>query len=390
MSYFAILPRTCLVLCLLGLLSNCSSPSLPATTPAMDASTQAAPFPTVSPYSKAEVAKLFGALDYEQDPDSAQHFRLVVPQTWGIVNGVRHLVTPQHPFELRGFVKSKSGPEAEMKVNIIYVNQELSPSDWLTLYLANKGEQVLHERHIAHEGGAIPDVLTVSGQPGQRFISRWLVLKDWAKTGGAHFYMVQASTPIANYTLDMANVFFMAISNFSLPHPTKWEYAEQLRTLVRVVPAKVSTVFPLSWQQQENPASDEHFYQVKLTKDLAGHRIGQVNLMLTAGQSEAEMHRLEEENRQGYQQADHLTFAPAHFAPAPKFSTFDQVFTALTPQTDVPAGTPAQERQVLLARAGTYWVLLENTRFTREAAPEAWAISKRGFEIVQEHLVIKP
>lgn len=55
----------------------------------------------------------------------------------------------------------------------------------------------------------------------------------------------------------------------------------------------------------------------------------------------------------------------------------------------MPAGTPAQERQVLLARAGTYWVLLENTRFTQQASPEAWAISKRGFEIVQEHLVVK-
>ncbi|RZK24211.1 MAG: hypothetical protein EOO56_02260 [Hymenobacter sp.] len=188
----------------------------------------------------------------------------------------------------------------------------------------------------------------------------------------------------------MANVFFMAISNFSLPHPTKWDYAEQLRTLVRVVPAKISTAFPLSWQQRENPASDEHFYQVKLTKDLAGHRIGQVNLMLTAGQSEAEMRRLDDENRQGYQAADHLTFAPAPLVPAPKFGAFEEVFTALSPQTEVPAGTPAQERQVVLARAGTYWVLLENTRFTREAEPEAWAISKRGFEIVQQHLVVKP
>jgi len=37
-----------------------------------------------------------------------------------------------------------------------------------------------------------------------------------------------------------------------------------------------------------------------------GRRIGQVNLMVTAGQSEADTRRLEEENRLGYQQADHL------------------------------------------------------------------------------------
>jgi hypothetical protein len=70
--------------------------------------------------------------------------------------------------------------------------------------------------------------------------------------------------------------------------------------------------------------------------------------------------------------------ASAHFEPVRKFGAFDQVFTTLTPQTDVPAYTPAQERQVLLARAGTYWVLLENTRSTRVAAPAAWATGKRG------------
>jgi hypothetical protein len=348
------------------------------------------PFPIQLPYAKADIPKLFGVLDVEQDPNPALHFGLLMPKTWGQVRGERQLVTPQHPFALRTQVKSTTGPEADIKVYLGYMAEEISPSDWLTIYLHQNGERTLHERHLPQEGGAVPDVLTVGGAAGAQRISRWLVLKNWAKTGGAHFFVVQASTPVAAYTPEMANIFFMAISNFSLTHPTEWSYAEQLRTLVRVVPAKVSTAFPISWQQQENPLSDEHFYQVKLTKDLAGHRIGQVNLMLTAGQSEAEMHRLEEDNRQGYQQADHLTFARAQFKPAPTFGSFNQVFSALTPQTDVPAGTPAQERQVLLARTGTYWVLLENTRFTREAAPEAWAISKRGFDIVQEHLVVKP
>ncbi len=390
MSYFSFFSQTGLLLSLLAGLSTCGSPSSPATAPVMDAQSQTAPFPTVSPYSNTETAELFGALDYEQDPDSTMHFRLVVPQNWGIVNGVRHLVSPEHPIELRGYAKSKNGPEAEATVSIVYVSEELSPSDWLNLYLDTKGEKILHERHVAQEGGAIPDVLTVGGQPGQRRISRWLVIKDWAKTGGAHFYLVQASTPIANYDSEMANVFFMVISNFSIIHPTGWDYAEQLRTLVRVVPAKFSTAYPLSWQQQENPASDGHFYQVKLTKDLADHRIGQINMMLTVGQSEAEMRRLEDENRQGYQAADQIKFPPTQLTPSPKFGPFEQVLAGLSSQTNVPDGTPPQERQVVLARVGAYWVLLENTRFTQAASPEAWAISKRGFEIVQEHLVVKP
>lgn len=329
-------------------------------------------------------------LDVEQDPDPTWHFGITMPIGWQQVKGVRHLIGPDYPFGLRTEVKSASGPEADIKVYLGYMPEEIDPSDWLATYLQQQQERVLHERHLPQPGGAVPDVLTLGGAAGAQRISRWVVLKNWAKTGGAHFFVVQASTPMANYTPDMANVLFMATGNFSLMHPTNWPYAEQLRTLVRVVPAKLSTVFPLSWQQQENPLSDEHFYQVKLTKDLAGHRIGLVNLMLTADQSEAEMRRVEAESRQGYAQADHLDFAPAELVPAPKFGNFEQVFTALTPQTNVVTGVPAQERQVLLARTGRYWVLLENLRFTQQANPEAWAISKRGFDIVREHLVVKP
>jgi hypothetical protein len=347
------------------------------------------PFPIALPYTKAEIPKLFGRLEFEQDPDSALHFAVLIPQQWGQVKGVRHLVTPAHPFELRGHVKSLSGPEAEVKVTIALVGEEVSPSDWLSIYLEAQGEKVLQERHVPHEGGAIPDVLTTSGTGPTQRISRWLVLKDWAKTGGAHFFLVQASTPAANYTPEMANIFFMAVTNFNITHPTKWDYAEQLRTLVRAVPAKVSTVFPISWQQQENPQSDEHFYQVKLSKELAGRRIGLINLLVSAGQTEADLRRLEEESRAAYV-AEKLEFAPAEFKAEQAFGAFQQVYAARTPQTNAAADTPAQERIVIMARTGSLWVYLENVRFTREDAPQEWAISKRAFDIVQEHLVVKP
>ncbi len=372
----------------------CSCESAPTTLPKTTMSTPSVrpelpPFPTVPPYAKADIPKLFGSLDYEQDPDSALHFRILMPLQWGQVPGTRHLVTPSHPFELRGHVKTMTGPEAEIKVYIAYVTQELAPRDWLAMYLQTQGERVLHERYFAQEGGEIPDVLTVGGKKGVERISRWTVLKDWAKTGGAHHFMVQASTPVPNYSPEMANVFLMAIGNFGLLHPTKWHYAEQLRTLVRAVPAKISTVFPLSWQQQENPLSDEHFYQVKLTKDLNGHRIGLINLMLTANQTETDLRRLEEESRTAYQ-TEQLEFAPAVFKAEPAFGAFQQVLAARTPQTNAAGDMLAQERVVVLARAGTMWVYLENVRYSQKAAPLEWAISKRAFEIVQEHLVVKP
>lgn len=66
-------------------------------------------------------------MDYEQDPDSALYFRVLMPLQWGQVPGARHLGTPSHPFELRGHAKTMTGPEAEIKVYIAYVTQELTP-----------------------------------------------------------------------------------------------------------------------------------------------------------------------------------------------------------------------------------------------------------------------
>ena len=367
-----------------------ASLTLSCSAPAAD-QPQSYPFPLKMAYTPTQIKQQFGITSDRNDPNPALHYQVMTPLNWEQVEVPSQLITPTHPVQQQCWLKSTTGPEAEMRVIIIYTPQEIDPSDWLALHLREAGERILNAKYYPQECGQLADVLSISTTPGPKRISRWMILKDGApQTGGAHLFLLHASTSESAYSQELADVFGMAVTHFDVLHPTRWPYAEQLRTLVRAVPAKVATAFPLSWQQRENPDSDEHFYQVKLTKDLNGRRIGQVNLMLTAGQSEAEMRRLEEESRQGYQQADHLSFAPAHFEPAPKFGTFDQVFTALTPQTEVPAGTPAQERQVLLARAGTYWVLLENTRFTQQASPEAWAISKRGFEIVQEHLVVKP
>ena len=138
------------------------------------------PFPTAMPYQPAELPKLFGIVTVEQDPDPALRFKVMLPLQWGQVPGVRHLVTAQHPFELRTHFKSLAGPSAELKVYIALVGQEVAPADWLAIYLERQGEKVLHEAHFAQEGGTQSDVLTLAGAGQEARISRWLVLKDWA------------------------------------------------------------------------------------------------------------------------------------------------------------------------------------------------------------------
>ena len=177
------------------------------------------PFPTALPYQAAEISQLFGLVTVTQDPDPGLHFKMVMPLQWGQVSGRRQLVTLAHPFELRSHFRALASPAAEARISIALVPAQTQPGPWLALHLQRQHEKVVHERHVPQVGGAVPLVLTISGAPGQERISRWLVLRDQAKDGGAHLFMIHVSTAAANYTPDMANVFFVLVSNFDLLHP---------------------------------------------------------------------------------------------------------------------------------------------------------------------------
>lgn len=347
------------------------------------------PFPTKLAYSQTEIPKRFGVVTVEQDPDPAMHFKLVVPLNWGQVSGVRRLVTPKHPFELRTHLRSLTDPQTEAKISIAYITEEMSPSDWLALYLEQQGEKVLHERHLPQEGGAVPDVLTLGGNPGHEWVSRWTVLKDHARIGGAHFFMLQTSTAAGNYNADMADVFFVAISNFDLLKPNGWAYAEQLRTLVRAVPVKFSTAYPLSWHQVENPFSDDRFYQVKFLKTAGDQSIGRISLAMAVGQTKKDMLRLEEEDRLALAKEENAAFEQPHFVAGPAYGILRETFMATMSQVNAGSDQLARERSVLIGKIDdTSWVYADCVSPTRQSAPESWAVSRRAFTILLEHLRI--
>lgn len=352
------------------------------------------PFPTVSAFTEPQLQKQFGIVTDELDPDPALHFKVMVPLGWGQVNFTRQLVTPQQPFQLRGHLKTLSGPAAEAKVFIAYTPEELSPGDWLSIYLEQLDEKVLHQRHTKQEGGALPDVLTMSGQPGHEQISRWLVLKDWARRGGAHLFMLQLSTAAHDYTTDRANIFFASLSHFDLLHSTNWAYAEQLRTLVRPEPAFLETAYPLSWQQLENPLGNERFYQVQLTKTLRGKVIGRIYLAVVAQQTEPDMKRIPVLFDEQYRQ-EGLHFEPLQFRALPAFGGLQKAWYGHVAQQPANGNVPGMDvpehgREIVVGQAGINWFYAEQLSLSRAVSPESWAIGKRAFEIILDRLVIHP
>lgn len=348
------------------------------------------PFPTRLPYTPAQLQNQFGIVSDELNPDAALHYKLAIPLNWGQVSSTHQPVTPQSPFQLQGHFKTRSGPEASVRVYVVYVAEEIAPSDWLAIYLDSQREQVLHQRHTKHKGGHVPDVLSCSaaesGAAGTpKRISRWTVLKDWAKTGGAHFFVLQASTNETDYTTEMADVFLATLAHFDLLHASEWPYAEQLQTLVRPEPISFMTAFPRSWQQLENPLGNKQFYQVQLTKTLREVPVGRVCLAIITQQVEPDMRRIPGLFDAFYQQ-EGLLFDAVRFQSIAPFGGMQPVWYGTTRQTNA-TDQPQHWREMVIGQVGTVWVYAEQLSFIREASPESWAVGKRAFEIVLDHLV---
>lgn len=234
----------------------------------------------------------------------------------------------------------------------------------------------------------MPDVLTRSDEAGHQRISCWVVLKDHARSGGSHFFMLQVSTAAPDYTADMANVFYVAISNFDLLHPTSWAHAEQLRTLARSVPVKFTTAFPLSWLQVENPLSDEHFYQVKLVKTSNGQPVARLSFAMLVGQSEADLRHLAQEDQVALLE-EGLTLEPANFESAPVAGVLREPLTATVQQINTAVDELAHEYEIVLSPVGDdVWLYATRLAPTRRSGAEAWAVSRQAFAILLEQLKV--
>lgn len=157
---------------------------------------------------------------------------------------------------------------------------------------------------------------------------------------------------------------------------------------MRVVPVRFTTAYPLSWQPVENPASDEHFYQIKLLKGTETRPVGRISLAIATGQTETDMRRLVAEDRMALA-PEGVVFESEQFVDGPALASLSKTITATVQQTGNHVSQPRHERTVLIGRiAEESWVYADCITLARADAPESWAISTRAFAILLEQLKI--
>ena len=345
-------------------------------------------FPTALAYTPDQLQQQFGVLHDELPTDKALHVKLIIPQDWRQITVPQQAPTPQNPMVERAAFQGPAPVSATIRIQIAWVNHEINPSDWLSVYLETLDETIVEQRHTKLPGGYVPDVLTThQSETAPEIISRWVVIKDWAAdVGGAYFYILQASVASQYYTNEIGNQFFTAIANFDLLHSSGWAYAERLRTLARIEPIALYTAFPESWQQLDNPASFNRLYQCQLTKAVNGQLAGRITIAVVAYAAEPQMERIpdlftEEYARQG------IVFEPIHFEKFPNPWGFDTAWFAESQQVPPSAEEPSgSDWSALIAQKGGNWIYVERHSLSRAVSPEAWAISKRAFEIVLDYL----
>lgn len=342
------------------------------------------PFPIKFAYSTEQLRTLFGVIQDDTRPDPAMHYKLIIPLTWRQLPVEPMTISPQTPFgAIAAFGSAASAPAFVATISVALITHELAPSDWLSVYAEQLGERVMEQRHTQTEGGAVPDVLTLSAD--QQTVSRWMVIKNGLDRGGAYLHILRVSGPAEAYTPEVANQFFVAIANFDYLHPGNWAYAERLRTLSRRDPLEFVIAYPESWQLLENPAGNKRLYEAQLTKRLNGQDVSRITLAAVSQLIEPDMKRIPDLFLDEYKKQD-MRFGPIKFGKS-SLANLDQAWLGQTSQVPEQPGSESPTRlTIVIARKGLNWLYVEQHSQSRSVSPEAWAAGKRAFEIVLDTL----
>ena len=145
---------------------------------------------------------------------------------------------------------SRPDPPCDIEIYGQHILAEVDPADWLDLYLASQPFEVLSRRRTDTPAGAGGDVILRWTTDGQVFVGRMVCFKAgyrlvlmWLRTAEEHYARA-------------ADEFFVALMTFRFLNDATGPLAEKVRWIGRPAPTPWRVAVPVSWQVQEEPASD--------------------------------------------------------------------------------------------------------------------------------------
>lgn len=335
-------------------------------------------FPTTDRLGKAVVEQNFVRVTDRRADDPHLHFALFLPKTWRPMD-LPAEVPPEDGGLVRLALYHPDGVEPEqaaIEVAVLRQSREVDPADWLRIFLAAAGQTVLKHREVTTDAGDAPDWLTIGLDANNPLVARWVVRKN-----GPHLFVVQARARIEHYPW-LGDVFFFAVTRFTLLNPYQWPLAESLGTFSRRDPGNFLILYPVSWERSDDPVNHPTFLQVKLINRIEGKAVGQLVFASLARNAATTPERLLDDQLAALNLGGVLVSKPL-LEKGPPVDDLTETWQALFSAVGTTVGKMElmEARLFIGQRAEWCYVLLLLTP-PQERMPSVWAINKRAYDIV--------
>lgn len=336
----------------------------------------APPFPTdVSRIAKALHAKF---VRFESNGAEAHpyRFRTAVPRHWKPQPLGQETPGGPKPLARLGTTGDRS---VEVHVDLIEVDRDVNPSDWLENGYAAAGAEILHRRDALGPQGKVSDLLVRCAHDHGAAICRGTIVKD-----GPRMFRIEARAAESAYA-EWAEALLLCLASFELLNPLGDPTAEPVIEETSDGPAPFSFRRLNSWQILES-VHGEPGQLLQLASHHEGAALGRITIEVCKKAPERQLERLARKYAERLK-AEGIRLSGAAVIPTEPPGDFRAaaVFAPLATCTGHSFDSP-----VLLFEHDEALVLLALLGPTRGESPEWWAINKRAFEIVRDSLRIGP
>ena len=331
-------------------------------------------FPTEVLCDTAMLRDRFTRFEHSEGEPQPYHFSLTVPADWHSLP-VRHdLPCGLSPLARLG---TTNGPRAEVRVDVVTMDRDVNPADWLDIAHTVAGAQILHRRDAFGPQGKVSDMLVRCRDDSGSTIRRVMIVKD-----GSRMFRVETQAAEPAYG-ELAEDLLVCLTSFALLHPNGVPTAEPVVNEFRDGTVPFTFRRLESWPVLEL-AHDGGDKMLQLTSRHEGEAVGRITVEIRRKSSTCELQAVarsyaERLKSEGF----HLHGAAVVPMKPPERFRAASVFAP-----SVSYAGHAFDSPVLLFEHDEALVLLALLGPTRQESPEWWAINKRAFEIVRDSLQI--
>jgi hypothetical protein len=246
------------------------------------------PYPIDTELSDEEINKRYNYVLHNLSPNPIYHFRISIPKDWDIMkdNYVKPGELSTKILSSAGLFKKTMPHPAEIEIGIILLSRDISPGDWLEVFIKNMGWTILKIRSFNTAYGRFCDILYRLPDKKRRdfLIARSVAVKD-----GERLFVVICRCREKDYPL-FADDFYMAISSFEIVNSTHKHCAEEVSEYEIKEPLRLRLRYFSSWKKDVDTFLDREVFTINFKNFIDNLSWGQITFSVIRRSAKPDMH----------------------------------------------------------------------------------------------------